>query len=262
MSITMDLSDRVRGRALLSVHDVTPSNLAFLAGLLPLLRDVGVTAMNLAVVPRFHDGEAWADDVALRQAVAAGGPAARTEIMQHGCYHARIGGNERLTGLARVRSGLQSAGEDEFYRLDPHEAEDRIRYGRAVIETVFGRPPSVFVPPAWAGALSLRGLLKGLGFSATEDHLWIHDLETGRKILSPAIAFATRSKWRERLSRTWARLVPGRLAAGAILRFAFHPSDLRSPAVRDLALGVLDGLSLTREWMLYEDVLRPDHGRS
>ena len=253
MSITMDRSDRMKGRALLSVHDVTPSSLAVLAGFLPFLRDAGIQALNLAIVPRFHGGEAWTDDVALRQALAAGGPALRTEIIQHGYYHSRVGGNERLAGPARVLSGLQSAGEDEFYRLSLREAEERVRSGRGVIEAAFGHPPSVFLPPAWAGGRSLRGLLKNVGFSVTEDHFWVYDLRTGRRTFSPVIAFATRGRLRERLSMGWARFVPGRLAAGTLLRFALHPSDFGSPAVRDLAFRILGRLSRAREWVLYGD---------
>ncbi|HDT14410.1 MAG TPA: DUF2334 domain-containing protein [Candidatus Aminicenantes bacterium] len=258
MSTTMDRSVRALGRALLAVHDVAPSSLAALSELLPELRTAGVSAVNLAVVPRFHGAEEWTGDGDLRRALAAAGPGLRTEIMQHGYTHVRSGGNERLTGGPGLLSRLQSSGEDEFYRLPPIEAEERIRSGRRVLETAFGRRPRVFVPPAWAGGPAFRCLLRRLGYAATEDHFRIYDLAARRKIFAPVIAFATRSPRRERLSMLWARLVRAVAKPGHCLRFVFHPADLGSPRVRPLALDLLAEVAPSREWALYSDILAPE----
>jgi hypothetical protein len=106
MSITMNHSTGRKGRALLSVHDVTPGRLSLLADILGDLADRGVSAVNLAIVPRFHGEDAWSDDAAFRKAVAA--PGVRTEVMLHGYFHLRTGENERLPWPFRFRSRLQS----------------------------------------------------------------------------------------------------------------------------------------------------------
>lgn len=247
-------SARAAGRALLAVHDVTPANLGFLARLLPVLRDAGVAAVNVAVVPSPLAGGDWGDGSALRQALAAAGPALRTEVLQHGLRHARVGANERLGPARRLMSRLQSAGEDEFFGLDAAEAAARIETGRDIVAAASGRPPRVFIPPAWAGAAALRGPLAGLGFDATEDHFWIHDLAAGRRLFSPVVAFATRSPRRERLSVAWSRTVRSGTPAGAVLRFAVHPADGDSTRVRDVSSALLARISAAREWALYGDL--------
>jgi predicted deacetylase len=259
MSITSTRSAETERPALLSVHDVAPENLGFLADLLRDLADRHVPAVNVAVVPSFHGASMWTAD-AIGRALADVPAGMRTEILLHGCFHARVGGNARLAGWRLLRSRLQSAGEDEFFCLDPHEAEDRIRQGRRIIETAFGAAPGVFLPPAWTGGRALRDVLGRLGFSATEDHFWLYDLRRRRRLASPVIAFATRSAWRARISTLWARAIIRTAASGAILRFAFHPADYSSPAIRSFALGLVEELSRTREWGLYNEALGSGNG--
>jgi predicted deacetylase len=258
----MPLSSERKGRALLCVHDVTPGGLRFLAD---VLRDVaarGVPAANLAVVPRFHDREEWRDAAAFRGAIAGAGPGIRTEIMLHGCFHLRVGENERLSWPRRFRSRLQSDREDEFYRLGRSAAEARVRTGARILSGVFGRTPAAFVPPAWAGSAELRDVLRGLGFRATEDHFWIHDLSGARRIFSPVIAFSTRSPRRERLSKLWAGLVMRGPARRSPLRFVLHPGDYRSPATRGFALDLVEAISRTHEWVLAGELQGSRNDRS
>lgn len=250
----MDRSDKGLGRALLSVHDVTPSSLGLLTGWLPILREAGVPAVNIAVVPLFRGADTWGDGKALGQALAAAGPSLRTEVLQHGFFHARQGENAELGRLRGLLSRLQSAGEDEFFGLGADASEERVRSGCDIIAAALGRRPRAFIPPAWAGSSALRSVLRKSGFTATEDHLWIYDLGTGRRLLSPVIAFATRDLRRERLSTVWARLVSGNIGPRTILRFAVHPSDLRSPRIRDFLLTILARIAPTCEWRLYEDL--------
>lgn len=257
----MNHSTGSKGRALLSIHDVTPGCLSILADILGDLAGRDVSAVNLAVVPRFHGEEAWSDDAAFRRTIAGAAPGIRTEVVLHGYFHARVGENEWLPWPRRFRSRLQSDREDEFYCLGPREAEGRIRSGAGILEAVFGRSPRVFVPPAWSGARALRGILRGLGFFATEDHFWIYDLKNGRRVPSPVIAFSTRSPRRERLSTLWARLVKRVPVPGTVLRFAFHPADYRSPATRDFALGLVAELARTYDWCLSGEIPGPGNER-
>ena len=256
----MNHSTGRKGRALLSVHDVTPGCLSLLTDILGDLADRGISAVNLAIVPRFHGEDSWSDAAAFRKAVAA--PGVRTEVMLHGYFHARTGENERLPWPLRFRSRLQSDREDEFFCLGAREAEERIRSGARILEAVLGRRPRAFVPPAWSGNKALRGILRRLGFFATEDHFWIYDLENGRRIPSPVIAFSTRSPRRERLSTLWARLVRRVPLPGTVLRFAVHPSDYSSPAVRALALKLVAEISANYDWRLSGEIPEPIKERS
>lgn len=237
-----------RRRALCSVHDVRPGCLSLVSDILADLEDRGVTAVGLAVVPRFHGGEDWEGAAAFRDDLAA--RAVRTEVMLHGFFHARVGGNENLPWPRRALSGLLSAGEDEFFGLGRREAEERLLAGAEILERAFGGRPRAFVPPAWAGGRNLRTVLRRLGFRVTEDHLWLYDIERRRKVLSPVVAFATRTPRRERLSLAWARTVRRAGFPGRILRFVLHPSDYSSPATREFALGLAAGLSENYDWIL------------
>ncbi|GEM_PF-6364366 len=256
MSISADRSPQPGCRALLSVHDVAPDSLAFLADLLRDLSALRVPAVNLAIVPFFHGRGTWTSQE-VRRVASAVPPGIRTEVLLHGCYHRRVGANARLPAWRRLLSSIQSAGEDEFFGLPERDTAERVRGGRDAVAAAFGRVPAAFVPPAWSGGPPLRAALKGLGFSLAEDHLWLYEVQRDRRLFAPVIAFATRSPWREWLSARWARAVMRAPARGRLLRFAFHPADYRSPSVRACALGLVEALGRTHEWTLYSELVAP-----
>jgi predicted deacetylase len=181
----------------------------------------------------------------------------RTEILLHGCFHARVGSNQRLPWLRRLRSRRQSAGEDEFFSLDGSAAEDRVRLGAGILDAAFGQAVRTFVPPAWAGDAQLRDILRRRGFVATEDHLWLYDLRAQRRMFSPAVAFATRTPWRSRLSIAWARLITALPAGDRIVRLAVHPPDWQSPVIRARVLDTVAAMAGTHRWMLYGEIFGP-----
>jgi predicted deacetylase len=254
MSIIMKSSDGRKGRALLSVHDITPRWAGEVLDILADLKERSIPAVNLAVVPLHHRRDSWPGAPDFREAIRELGRDLRTEILLHGCYHLRVGGNETLPWTKRLRSRLQSAGEDEFFGLDPGEAAARLDLGRRVLGATFGVRAEGFIPPGWGFSRGLAGVCREHGLAYTEDQLFIHDLRAGKRLFSPVIAFATRSALRESLAGAWSRTVPRLSGGGRVLRLALHPADYRSAKTRERALRTLDRLSREREWRLYRDL--------
>ena len=242
-----------RGKALLSVHDISPGRLPAVRGILADLKSLGVTAVNLALVPVFHQAESWRRSEELVAMLETVQTHFRTEILLHGYYHQRIGSNETLPWRSRLRSRLQSADEDEFYGLSVIEIEDRIQKGLNVLAEVFKSKPEGFIPPSWALTREMLTTLRGQGFAYTEDHFHIFDLRTGRKISSPVIAFSSRSAIHRNLSLLWSWWASKRADRKRILRVVLHPEDCQSPKIWATALGLIKKTGAERDWCLYRD---------
>lgn len=125
----MKKSKRIKGKALLLVHDVAPPHAREIMAILSDLRELRIPALNLAVISCFHHRYPWPDESPLREAIQSLSAQCRLEIMLHGYYHHRIGSNEFLPWRSRLRSRLQSAAEDEFFKLDSAAAAARIESG-------------------------------------------------------------------------------------------------------------------------------------
>ena len=248
-------SCRPEDQTLLTVHDVAPPLAREVLDILTDIRERSIPAVNLAVVPLFHGRYDWRDARDFLKAIQTTATDIRTEILLHGYFHLRVGGNAALPWGKRLRSRLQSAAEDEFYGLDPAEAAARLDLGQGVLRTAFGAPAEGFIPPAWGSSRGLDRICLQRGLFYTEDQIFVRDLRTGRRFFSPVVAFATRSAWREGLAGAWSRAFL-RLSGGErILRLALHPADYRSAKTRRLAQRTLDRLSRERQWRLYRDVL-------
>ena len=251
----MKNSDSSRGKAVLCIHDIAPGQLPAVCEILADLKASSIPAVNLGVIPVFHQVDSWARNAKPAEMIVSMQKDFRTEILLHGYYHQRVGGNERLPRRNRLRSRLQSADEDEFYRLNVREAEDRIKKGLAVLAEIFKSKPAGFIPPSWALTKDMAGILGRLGISYTEDHLHILDLRTGRKTLSPVIAFSSRSALHRTLSLLWSRGVFKLAGRKKILRVALHPADYRSSRIRAFALSLIKKLKGKYDWYLYRDVI-------
>jgi len=245
-------------KAILSIHDIAPSQLSAVQEIISDLKAQGVTAVNLALVPVFHQAESWRRNEEPAAVIESLQTHFRTEILLHGFYHQRVGSNETLPWRNRLRSWLQSADEDEFYGLGVGESKDRIRKGLAVLAEVFKSKPVGFIPPSWAPTKTIMGILGGLGFLYTEDHFHIIDLRTGRKTPSPVIAFSSRSPLHRSLSLLWSYGVYKLAGRKRILRVVLHPADFRSPRIRAFALGLIKKLNGKSDWHLYRDVISGD----
>ncbi len=250
----MKNSKKKKGRALLCIHDVTPFFDKEIFGILSDLKRLNLGKINLAVVPFYHEGSSLNDHAAFCQSLMNATEGFQVEILLHGLYHARKGSNQRLSFTNRLRSRLQSAEEDEFFKLVPDEAEKRIQQGFSILEKAFLNKPTGFIPPAWVFEQHVLETIQRLEIPYTENHSFIFLARNDKRVFSPVISFATRSKTREILSLGWAYLMRKFPSRRASMRFVIHPKDYRSRAVKRAIIKTLKKLDEKYEWALYQDL--------
>jgi predicted deacetylase len=212
---------------LASIHDVSPRFESEVDRLLDLLAPHVGARLAMLVVPN-HWGDA---------PIVPGSPfAARlrswaeqgVEILLHGFTHRD---EARHAGAAdRVRARFMTASEGEFLGLSRAEAAARIADGRALIESVTGRPIDGFVAPAWLYGSGAREALAHAGIPLAEDHLRVWSPASGAQLAwGPVITWASRT--RLRLASSLAAAVALRRAPLEVLRIGVHPPDVRHPAL-------------------------------
>lgn len=228
-------SPHSRGQALVSLHDVTPAHEARVFAAIDHLRGLGVDALSLLVVPDFHHRAHLAHAPAFcRRLLSVLGP--RDEILLHGFWHLADGkprhGNGKLHVAGRqLVAKVATAGEGEFQALGYAEARDRLVDGLEVLADTLDVRPDGFVAPAWLQEEAVRRACRDVGLSYCEDHLFVHDLRQGRRVLAPALSMASRSWWR-RLGSVAAAQLGGRLLPlQPVVRLAVHPNDYGHPAL-------------------------------
>jgi predicted deacetylase len=212
---------------LASIHDVSPRFESEVDRLLDLLAPHVGSRLAMLVVPN-HWGDApivpgsrfaarlrsWADQ--------------GIEVLLHGFTHRD---EAQHAGAAnRVRARFLTASEGEFLGLSRAEAAARIADGRALIESVTGRPIDGFVAPAWLYGSGAREALEQAGITLAEDHLRVWSPATGKQLAwGPVITWASRT--RLRLASSLAAAVALRHAPLEVLRIGVHPPDVRHPAL-------------------------------
>jgi predicted deacetylase len=209
----------------------------------------------MLVVPRHHDRCSLPDHpefVAwLGEARGQG-----ADVLLHGLTHLSAPGGGPPRGLiARAEARFLTAGEGEFQTLDRARAEGALREGLATLEDALGVRPVGFVAPAWLESEHVAGALRDLGFRFHEDHLWVHDLIRGRRLLAPAVTFTGRSRTRAVLSIGWARAMELALATPLDLRLALHPVDFDHDDLVEAIDRLVRAISRRREWIGYGELL-------
>lgn len=206
-------------------------------------------------MPRYHDRCSLPDHpefVAwLNEARAQG-----AEVLLHGLTHRAAPGGAPPRGLVpRAKARFLTAGEGEFQTLDQAGTEAALRDGLATLEAALGLRPEGFVAPAWLESEHVGAALRGLGVRFHEDHLWIRDLDRGRRLLVPAVTFTGRSRARALASIGWARAMELALAAPLDLRLALHPVDFDHDDLVEAIDRLVTAISRQREWIGYDTLL-------
>jgi len=212
---------------LASIHDVSPRFESEVDRLIDLLAPHVGTRLAMLVVPN-HWGDA---------PIVPGSPFAGrlrswaeqgVEMLLHGFTHRD---DAQYSGAAdRVRARFMTASEGEFLGLSSAEASGRINDGRALIESVIGRPIDGFVAPAWLYGDGAREALQQAGIPLAEDHLRVWSPKTGAELAwGPVITWASRT--RMRLLSSLAAAAALRHAPLEVLRIGVHPPDVRHPAL-------------------------------
>jgi predicted deacetylase len=212
---------------LASIHDVSPRFESEVDRLIDLLAPHVGTRLAMLVVPNH-----WGDAPIVPGSPFAGRLRAwaeqGVEMLLHGFTHRD---EAQYSGAAdRVRARFMTASEGEFLGLSSAEASSRINDGRALLESVIGRPIDGFVAPAWLYGDGAREALEQAGIPLAEDHLRVWSPKTGAELAwGPVITWASRTKMR--LLSSLAAAAALRHAPLQVLRIGVHPPDVRHPAL-------------------------------
>lgn len=226
---------------LVSVHDVSPAHKERVVSIMSFLFDLGVSQGALLIIPDYHRRWLCTDHPRWCQFITDCSENG-WELVLHGFSHLDEGERNKLGWLDRLKAQHLTAGEGEFLTIDQAEAAFRIERGRAILEQAFARSPIGFVPPAWLCSAPAFKALKASGLRFSEDHLFIHDLQNNRKILSPAVTWASRTPIRKQLAIAWARVTTPLYRPLNTLRVALHPGDFDHPDLIESITQVLSRL--------------------
>lgn len=216
-------------RVVVSLHDATPFHLERMRRAEAVFRDLGVSKIAYLFVPEYHGGYPAAGDAAFGAWCREARPF-RVDWQLHGYHHLEAPAPGPRGGAADfLKRRLLTAGEGEFLALGPEEQRRKLEAGRAAFRACLDADPIGFVAPAWLFNPALPGLLREMGFRHTEDQRRMYRVDTGARLDSPVITWATRTLLRKYgslvvcplLLRAWSR-VP-------VLRVAMHPFDFDHP---------------------------------
>jgi predicted deacetylase len=206
------------------LHDVSPAHQPRLEQAEALFSSLGVDRRAYLVVPDFHRRHPIAANRAFQAWCRRVRPFSIDWVL-HGYYHQEWPTLAASNPLVWAKRHILTAGEGEFLCLNADEQRQRIRHGRAAVQTL-GIAVSAFVAPAWLYNDALLSVLGEMQFSYTEDHLRVIEVPTRAARRCPAITWATRSA----LRRIGSALVcPALLHAfrrEPAIRIAVHPYDM------------------------------------
>lgn len=210
--------------ALVSIHDVMPSNLEKILGILIFLKKTGVRPVTLLLVA----GMQWRPrDIALLKKLQAD---ADIEFAGHGWRH-RIDGFNTLRH--RLYGILISRNEAEHMSLSTDDIAGLIDRNHDWFRKVGLEPPDLYVPPAWAMGKISRTRLRTLPYRYYETLTGVYD--TFRGSLQPMAVCGYMADTRNRSFMLRATNAINRRIVPYPLRVAIHPDDLDLLLAADLA---------------------------
>lgn len=241
-------------KLVISLHDVTPFHMDRLARAEAVFGELGLAKVAYLFVPEYHGGYPAAADTAFRGWCFKPRPF-RIDWHLHGYHHL-----EAPTRTAAVGAGdflkrkLLTAGEGEFLALDAAAQRAKVAAGREAFRACLGKDPIGFVAPAWLFNAELPLVLREQGFRFTEDQRRMYRVDTGARLSSPVITWATRTWMRKYgslivcpvLLRLWSR--------APVLRVAMHPFDFDHPETVASIRAVLSSALRHREQAFAEDL--------
>ncbi len=209
---TVDAAD-----AVFSIHDVMPETLPLVSNLISRFEAAGKELPALLVVP----GRQWREkDLAqLRDWEARG-----AEMLAHGWHHH----TEPRRLYHRLHAAFLSRNVAEHLALDPDEINALLLRSRSWFDEVGLKPPSTYVPPAWAlGTAPARLERSPYSCIETLQGVWLRDV-TGiyrmRKL--PLLGFEADTGARAWFLRRWNRLQENiSTRRERPLRISIHPHD-------------------------------------
>lgn len=218
-----------RLKVVVSLHDATPFHLERMRRAEEVFRGLGVAKIAYLFVPEYHGGYPAAADPAFRAWCREERPF-RVDWHLHGYHHLEAAVPAAGGGAGDfLKRKLLTAGEGEFLALDADAQRRKLEAGRAAFRACLDRDPIGFVAPAWLFNAALPDVLREQGFRFTEDQRRMYRVDTGARLDSPVITWATRTLLRKygslivcpALLRLWSR--------APVLRVAMHPFDFDHP---------------------------------
>jgi uncharacterized protein len=224
----------VRGRLLVSVHDVSQGTMHAAQAWVEALDARGVPC-TLLVVAGPYEGPALRPDsevAAWLRAREAGGDEAAVHGWSHEMPPDAAGWRRSLARpIARGAAELAAVSEPEGRRVLTRCA---VAMASAGLRPVGLTPPGYLLSPAG------RDAARAVGLRYTASHLGVHDALEGRTHRIPAFCHRPGT----RLEGAGAALLVtavGRLARlGRSVRIGLHPADLTRPALRSAALNAIE----------------------
>lgn len=225
-------------KLVVSLHDATPFHLDRMRKAETVFRELGLAKLTYLFVPEYHGGYPAAADAAFGEWCRAPRPFA-VDWHLHGYHH--LEDAAPAAGGARdfLKRRLLTAGEGEFLALDASAQKRKLEAGRESFRACLGADPVGFVAPAWLFNADLAPVLKGLGFRFTEDQRRMYRVDTGARLDSPVITWATRTWARKYGSLVVCPLLLRLWSRTPVLRIAMHPFDFDHPETVASIRGVL-----------------------
>lgn len=211
-------------QALVSIHDVMPSNLQQITELLEICARHNIRHPTLLVVP----GLDWSDQQ-IEQ--LHGWQRAGCELAGHGWVH-RCG---RPTNLShRVHSLVLSRDVAEHLSRSSAEVLELMSRCARWFEEHDFELPRLYVPPAWAlGKVRADELLRQ-PFSMIETIRGVTFAHQQRHLRLPLLGFEADNQLRRVCLTSWNRLIRCSLRKTSCVRISIHPNDHRLLLADDL----------------------------
>ena len=215
---------------IVSLHDLHPASFLLAARQRDQLREWGVKEASLLVIPFYHHGALFREDLEFcrwvdHQRIEG------DEAVVHGFFHSR---EERAKGLQGwFWTEIYTRREAEFFDLPPAVAGERLRLARELFAAQ-GWPAEGFVAPGWLMDPRLPGLLAREGFRYTTRISGILTLRpVERWTAAQTHCWSTRAGWRRASSLAWNRLLSQSGSARDVVRVSLHPSDFLYRTIRN-----------------------------
>ena len=250
-------------KLLISLHDITPFHQARILKAEKYFAEWGIQKITYLFVPEFHH-ENLASENAEFKTWCVIKKSFAIDWYLHGYHHLetikngagqRSDTEKKPTSLSDTfKRKVLTGGEGEFLALDEESIREKISSGAEVFNACLGFQPQGFVAPAWLFNSRLLPVLKEKKIAFTEDQRFLYRTDTGIKIASPVITWATRTWLRKygslivcpTLARMWTR--------EPILRIAMHPHDFDHPATITSIYGVLKYAMKNREQVFSNEI--------
>ncbi|MDF7800817.1 polysaccharide deacetylase family protein [Pontiellaceae bacterium B1224] len=236
------------GKLVVSFHDLHPGTMKCCIRFLQRLEIIGVPRASLLVVPN------WYDKLSLTRhpECCAWLREQPHDISLHGWTH--LAGHRAEKPIEWLMANKYTAGEGEFYKLPPHDAEMLILQGLEVFRRI-GIEANGFIPPAWLmkeAHLPILGKV-GLDYAVTLNKFF--DVQRNKVLRAPVLCTTSRTPLRRALTRQVVSALAKKHANEPILRIAVHPVDFRYPEIEAFIYRLIAQCLETRESTTYDELV-------